>query len=66
MLGDDFVRTARAKGLHERVVVRRHVLRNALLPIVTLIGPATGFLVTSSFWPSVSASGWRVAGASRS
>ena len=35
---EDFVRTARAKGLPERVVVRRHVLRNALLPVVTVIG----------------------------
>jgi ABC-type dipeptide/oligopeptide/nickel transport system permease component len=49
VLRDDFVRTARAKGLSQRVVVFRHVLRNALLPIVTYIGPATAFLVTGAF-----------------
>ena len=35
---DEFVRTARAKGLDERAVIRRHALRNALLPIITLFG----------------------------
>lgn len=49
VLRDDYVRTARAKGLQERVVVTRHVLRNALLPILTLLGPATAFLVTGAF-----------------
>ncbi|MDQ3696266.1 MAG: ABC transporter permease [Chloroflexota bacterium] len=38
VLGQDYVRTARAKGLFEAVVVRRHALRNALLPVVTIIG----------------------------
>jgi peptide/nickel transport system permease protein len=37
-LGEDYVRTARAKGAPERVVMRSHVLRNALLPIVTMLG----------------------------
>jgi ABC-type dipeptide/oligopeptide/nickel transport system permease component len=37
-LGDDYVRTARAKGLAERVVVAKHALKNALLPVVTVIG----------------------------
>ncbi|MBV8766559.1 MAG: ABC transporter permease [Hyphomicrobiales bacterium] len=36
VLGQDFIRTARAKGLRERIVVRRHALRNALIPVVTL------------------------------
>lgn len=36
VLGQDFIRTARAKGLKERIVVRRHALRNALIPVVTL------------------------------
>ena len=45
----DYVRTARGKGLPERIVRDRHVLRNALLPIVTLIGPAIAFLVTGAF-----------------
>jgi peptide/nickel transport system permease protein len=37
-LGEDYVRTARAKGVPENVVIRKHVLRNALLPIVTMLG----------------------------
>ena len=41
----DFVRTARAKGLHERLVLLRHVLRNALLSTVTIFGLQFGFLV---------------------
>jgi peptide/nickel transport system permease protein len=41
----DFVRTARAKGLTERAVLWRHVLRNALLPVITLLGLALPMLV---------------------
>lgn len=48
-LGQDYVRTARAKGLYERVVIYRHALRNACLPLITLIGPSLGFLVTGVF-----------------
>jgi ABC-type dipeptide/oligopeptide/nickel transport system permease component len=48
-LNQDYIRTARSKGLPERVVIIRHALRNALLPIVTVLGPATAFLVTGSF-----------------
>jgi peptide/nickel transport system permease protein len=44
----DFVRTARAKGLSENAVLVRHVLRNALLPIVTLVGLQTGTLLGGS------------------
>ncbi|MCC6250418.1 MAG: ABC transporter permease [Rubrivivax sp.] len=44
----DFVRTARAKGLHETGVVVRHVLRNALLPMVTLIGLQVGTMLGGS------------------
>jgi oligopeptide transport system permease protein len=44
----DFVRTARAKGLRERLVVLRHVLKNALIPVVTVMGPILAFLVTGS------------------
>ncbi|MBE7418255.1 MAG: ABC transporter permease [Ideonella sp.] len=44
----DFVRTARAKGLHETGVVVRHVLRNALLPMVTLIGLQAGAMLGGS------------------
>jgi peptide/nickel transport system permease protein len=48
VLHDDFVRTARAKGLHEQVVVWRHVFRNALLPVITLSGLALGGLLGGS------------------
>ncbi len=44
----DFVRTARAKGLANRNVVSAHMLRNALIPIVTILGPAAADLVTGS------------------
>lgn len=45
VLGLDYVRTARAKGLRERVVIVRHALRNSLLPVVTIIGLSLGTLV---------------------
>jgi oligopeptide transport system permease protein len=45
----DYVRTARAKGLPERTVVLRHVLPNALLPVVSYLGPATAAAMTGSF-----------------
>lgn len=45
----DYVRTARAKGLPERTVVLRHALRNALLPVVSYLGPATAYAMTGSF-----------------
>jgi peptide/nickel transport system permease protein/oligopeptide transport system permease protein len=45
VLGEDYVRTARAKGLRERGVVLKHALRNALLPIVTLLGLQAGQLM---------------------
>jgi oligopeptide transport system permease protein len=45
----DYVRTARAKGLAERVIISRHMLKNALIPVVTFLGPALAFLVTGSF-----------------
>jgi peptide/nickel transport system permease protein len=44
-LGSDFVRTARAKGLREQAVVSTHVLRNALIPAVTLLGLSVGYLI---------------------
>lgn len=49
VLRQDYIRTARAKGLHERVVVYRHMLRNAMIPVVTILGPALAALVTGSF-----------------
>jgi peptide/nickel transport system permease protein len=48
VLGEDFVRTARAKGLREAVVVRRHALLNAMLPIMTVSGTALGALLGGS------------------
>jgi peptide/nickel transport system permease protein len=57
---EDYVRTARAKGLPPRTVDRRHVLRNALLPISTIIGLQTGLLLSGAIltetvfaWPGV-------------
>lgn len=44
----DYVRTAWAKGLPERLVVIRHVLKNSLIPVVTTLGPTFAFLVTGS------------------
>lgn len=44
-MGSDYVRTARAKGMRERAVVTAHVLRNALIPAVTLLGLSVGYLM---------------------
>ena len=48
ILGHDFVRTARAKGLHERGVVMKHAFRNALLPIVTIVGLQLGAILSGA------------------
>ena len=48
MLGRDYVRTARAKGLSESVVIRRHSLKNAALPVVTVIGLQMGQLLSGA------------------
>jgi glutathione transport system permease protein len=60
VLGADYVRTARAKGVVERRVVVRHALRNALIPVITLVGLQVGFLLggavvteTMYAWPGV-------------
>ena len=60
VLGSDFVRTARAKGLRERVVLARHALRNALIPIITVLGLDFGYYLTGSIltetifsWPGI-------------
>ena len=44
-----YVRTARAKGLSNFMVITKHILRNALIPVVTVMGPITAFLITGSF-----------------
>jgi peptide/nickel transport system permease protein len=71
VLDQDYVRTARAKGLKEQMVVARHVLRNALIPVVTVLGLHTGDLLSGAIivesvfaWPgvgrlTVQAIGWR-------
>jgi len=48
VLSQDYIRTARAKGLRERRVVMRHALRGALLPVVSYLGPATAGILTGS------------------
>lgn len=48
VLRQDYVRTAWAKGLRERLVVMRHVLKNSLIPVVTALGPTFAFLITGS------------------
>jgi peptide/nickel transport system permease protein len=60
VLGQDYVRTARAKGVTEWAVVVRHALKNALIPIVTVVGVQTGYLLggavlteTVFAWPGV-------------
>jgi peptide/nickel transport system permease protein len=45
VLREDYIRTARAKGVFERVVVARHAMRNALLPVVTVVGLEFAFLI---------------------
>ncbi|GIX29108.1 ABC transporter permease [Pelomicrobium sp. G1] len=45
VLQEDYIRTARAKGVFERLVIRRHALRNAMLPVVTVIGLEFAFLI---------------------
>jgi len=60
VIQEDFVRTARAKGLSESVVILKHTLRNALIPVVTMMGLQFGFLLGGSIvvetvfnWPGV-------------
>jgi len=44
----DFMRTARAKGLREELLIRRHLLKNAMIPVVTVMGPILAFLLVGS------------------
>ena len=60
VLGQDYVRTARAKGLRERVVIGRHVFRNTLVALVTMLGLQVGFLLAGAVyienvfsWPGI-------------
>jgi oligopeptide transport system permease protein len=45
----DYIRTAHSKGLADGAVVSRHMIRNALIPVITILGPTLAFLVTGSF-----------------
>lgn len=49
VLSNDYIRTARSKGLGEWTVIFRHTLRNALLPVVSYVGPLTASIITGSF-----------------
>ena len=49
VIREDYIRTARAKGLPERTVITRHALRNSLVPVVTVLGPFTAAVVTGTF-----------------
>jgi oligopeptide transport system permease protein len=49
VLRQDYVRTARAMGLKERIIMVRHILRNALIPVITIAGPELAFLISGSF-----------------
>jgi peptide/nickel transport system permease protein len=60
VLSEDYVRTARAKGLDPSVIDRRHIMRNAMLPVVTIVGLQTGLLLTGAIltervfaWPGL-------------
>jgi ABC-type dipeptide/oligopeptide/nickel transport system permease component len=46
---EDYIRTARSKGLHERMIIMRHALKNSLIPVVTILGPLFAALVTGTF-----------------
>lgn len=48
-MGQDYIRTARAKGLSENKIITRHALRNALIPVITILGPTIAGLLTGSF-----------------
>ena len=49
VMRQDYIRTARAKGLPERTIIIHHMLRNALIPVVTTLGPSLAILITGSF-----------------
>src|SRR5690606_6556478 len=49
VLNEDYIRTARSKGLIEFFIIRRHALKNALIPVVTLIGIEFGYLLGGTF-----------------
>lgn len=48
VLGQDYIRTARSKGLRESAVIFKHALRNALIPVITYVGPMVAYILTGS------------------
>ena len=48
VLGQDYIRTAKAKGLMQTKVIFKHALRNALIPVITYVGPMTASILTGS------------------
>ena len=48
VLGQDYIRTVRAKGMTEHIVIWRHALRNSLLPVITYAGPQIAYIITGS------------------
>lgn len=48
VLGQDYIRTARAKGVKEQLVIFKHALKNALIPVITYVGPLTAYILTGS------------------
>ena len=48
VLGQDYIRTARAKGVRQSLVIFKHALRNALIPVITYVGPMTAYIRTGS------------------
>ena len=48
VLSQDYIRTARAKGVKERLVIFKHALKNALIPVITYVGPLTAYILTGS------------------
>ncbi len=57
VIRQDYVRTARGKGLKSRIVLIRHALRNALIPVITLVGLRIPFLLSGVSSPSRSSTG---------
>lgn len=60
ILGQDYVKTAQAKGLHRNVILTRHVVRNSMLPVITLIGYRMAFILSGTIvietvfsWPGI-------------
>jgi ABC-type dipeptide/oligopeptide/nickel transport system permease component len=49
IIREDYIRTARAKGLAERIVIVQHALRNSLIPVTTVLGPYFAAVVTGTF-----------------